>query len=110
MLPTVSSRRIVDTGPVARAPFSLHPNRPNPFDLATEISFDLPTAARIDLEVLDVAGRKVRSLAGGVLSAGPHRVTWDGTNAASERVAAGVYFFRLESEGASEIRRMVLLK
>jgi hypothetical protein len=100
----------VATSTARVAGLQLLPNRPNPFDRTTEIRFDLAAAGNVDLEVLDVTGRRVRTLAAGHRAAGPHRETWTGTNDADERVAAGVYFVRLRAGEESEIRRMVLLK
>jgi hypothetical protein len=100
----------VETVPAGAATFALHPMRPNPFDEDTEIRFELRSAADVDLSVLDVTGRRVRSLLSGRRAAGPHSVTWDGTDANRDEVAAGVYFVRLESAGASEVRRVIHAK
>jgi hypothetical protein len=88
----------------------LHQNVPNPFSPSTQIRFDLPVPTGVSLRVLDVAGRTVRTLAGGHQSAGSHQVSWDGTDDASRPVAAGVYFYRLETDLGSETRQMVKVK
>jgi hypothetical protein len=69
--------------------------RPNPFLGSSTIEFELPQAGSVALGVYDLGGRLVRSLAGGVLPAGPHRLTWDGHDASGARAPAGVYFVRL---------------
>ncbi len=97
----------VTAGAPRASGFQLHQNRPNPFELATEIRFDLDRAQPVDLQVLDVTGRRVRTLFAGKYAAGPHRVTWNGTDDAGRRMAAGVYFVRLSTGDSSEIRRMV---
>jgi hypothetical protein len=73
-------------------------NYPNPFADATTISFTLPKAGEVNLAVYDLAGRKVRSLEAGHMTAGVHQVGWDGRNDSGGKVASGVYFIRLGSE------------
>jgi subtilisin-like proprotein convertase family protein len=91
------------------AAFRLEANNPNPFSPRTEIRFNLARAGHATLRVFDAAGREVRTLVDGALPAGPHAVAWDGTDGA-HRVASGVYFYRLTSEGESAIRRMQLVR
>jgi hypothetical protein len=90
--------------------FALGQNAPNPFNPATMISFDLPTRGRVSLQVFDVQGRFVATLADRVFSAGRHQVNWDGTDEHGQRVASGVYFYRLSTTGQVESRKMVVLK
>jgi len=88
----------------------LSPNYPNPFGPSTTVAFDLPAPGRVSLKVYDVAGRLVRTLAEATMPAGRNVVTWDGKDDSGERVAAGVYFCRLEAGDRTETRRMVLVK
>ncbi len=85
--------------------YQLHPNFPNPFNPSTEISFDMPYGAPATLKVYDVLGREVATLADGMLEAGTHRVTFDGTG-----LASGVYIYRLESNNFVQSKKMVLMK
>ncbi len=85
-------------------------NRPNPFAAGTEIRFLLPAPAGVNLLVLDTQGRALRTLVSGRLPAGVHRVAWDGCDAGGRTVGSGVYFYRLESEGAVQTRKMTLLR
>jgi hypothetical protein len=85
-------------------------NAPNPFNPNTAIYFDLAQAGDADLSVYDVSGRFVKQLAHGHLSAGPHALRWDGTNAQGRGVAAGVYVARLVAGGRVDTRRMVAVK
>jgi hypothetical protein len=88
----------------------LHPNEPNPFNPQTTIRFSLQSDGPTRLEVFDVAGRRVTTLVNASLGAGPHRVTWNGTDAGGRAVASGVYLYRLESGDFEQTRRMLLLK
>ena len=85
--------------------FNLSQNYPNPFNPATEISFRLPVATDVTLEIYNITGQKVATLIDGNLSAGEHRVSWDGRDHSS-----GVYFYRLTTPGFSDSRKMILLK
>lgn len=83
---------------------------PNPFQHFTTIHFDLPQAGDVRMQVYDIAGRRVRTLASASMPAGNRSVTWDGVDGAGRRVSAGVYFLRLETHGGRQDRRMLVLK
>jgi hypothetical protein len=88
----------------------LQQNRPNPFERSTSISFTLGREEAVVLEIFDVAGRRVRTLAGGTLPAGGHAVTWDGVDDQGRALPAGSYFYRLTAGEIVETRRMVSLR
>jgi len=88
----------------------LHGNHPNPFNPNTTIEYTVGEAGRVRLEVFDAAGRHVRTLVDRTEARGNHRVTFDGLDANGERVASGVYLYRLEAGNVSRTRKMVLLK
>ncbi len=75
---------------------------PNPFNPATTLSFSLDEPTRIDLAVYDIAGRRVRVLAAGILSAGEHRIVWNGKSDTGADAASGTYFARLAIRGDGE--------
>jgi len=82
---------------------------PNPFSRRAAIGFDLPRAGTVRLEVYDLAGRAVRTLADGFYPAGRHAVEWDGSGAGGRRLQAGVYLCRLHAAGFTTTRRVVLM-
>jgi len=89
----------------------LEQNFPNPFNPGTTIRFELKQAGATSLEVYDLAGQRVRSLANRrYLSVGSHEVIWDGRDEAGQVAASGVYFCALRSGGFCLVRRMVLMK
>lgn len=102
------------TGVAGDVPFTGHPelaaNRPNPFGRETTLSFVLPRAARAELSVFDLSGRRLRTLVQGEIGAGNHQIAWDGTDAEGRRLSAGVYLYRLEALGESLTGRMTLLR
>lgn len=82
---------------------------PNPFNPATVIRFDVAARGRVALSIYAPSGRLVRRLADGVLDAGGHRVTWDGTGDDGRALASGVYLARLEGAGAVPLTRKLTL-
>lgn len=97
--------------PFTPARYALHQNVPNPFNPMTSITYDLPEASElITLRIYDVAGALVRSLVNSEKAAGRYTVTWDGQDEAGERVASGVYFYRLTAGEFSQTRKLTILK
>ncbi len=84
--------------------------RPNPSSAVTEIRFDLPREGAVKLEIHDVAGRLVRTLADGRLSAGAHLRAWDGRDHGSRSLPSGVYYARLSAEGQKLERKIIRLR
>jgi len=78
-------------------------NHPNPFAGETIISFDLPGMMQVRLEVFDIAGRLVETLAEDVMAAGNHCVTWSGSS-------SGIYFCRLTTGSDAHCIRMACLR
>jgi hypothetical protein len=85
--------------------YNLHPAYPNPFNAQTIISYDLPKEANVNLEIYDLLGRRVATLAEGTQEAGTHQVVWDGSG-----VSSGLYFYRLKAGDYSDIKKMTMLK
>lgn len=90
--------------------YALHANYPNPFNPTTTISFDLPEASDVLLEVYDMMGRRVATLVSGQLAAGVHQATWNALSESGDRVASGVYLYRLQAGSFEFVNRMVLMK
>ena len=89
--------------------FGLDPASPNPSrGTAVSIRFGLARTDQVDLRVFDVTGRMVKTLASGSFAAGPHPMTWDGTNDSGARVQPGVYFYRLVTEEGTLSRSVTL--
>ncbi len=89
--------------------FQLLQNRPNPFSAATVIDFDLAQRAEAQVEIFDVAGRRVRVLRTGSLPPGSHSVTWDRRDSGGRAVAPGIYLYRLQAGTFADRKRMVLV-
>ena len=85
--------------------FALYQNYPNPFNPATTIRFSVPRESFVTLKVYDNTGTLVATLVNESKSAGEHSISF---NAAG--LASGIYFYRLETEGAAIAKKMILLK
>ena len=90
--------------------YALAQNSPNPFNPSTRIHFELPRPGHVDLRVYDIAGRLVRTLVDGMLSADRHDVDWNGRDEAGRTVASGVYVYRIVADRFTQTKRMVLVK
>ncbi len=96
-------------GAVEGATF-LAPNVPNPFRHTTAIRFRLERPGPVALEIFDVSGRRVRSLARPSLPGGYHQVEWDGRTDGGVAAAPGVYFVRMETNRGAFQRRIVMVR
>ena len=85
--------------------FKLSQNYPNPFNPSTVIKYSLSAAGKITLKVYNLLGQEVTTLVNEVQSAGEHNVEWN-----ASRIASGVYFYRLESNGFVQAKKMILTK
>lgn len=83
---------------------------PNPSYGGARLTFSLPGEKRVSVEILDLSGRRVPSIAQGVFTPGPHEYPWDGRDGTGERVHAGVFWAMLRAEGREITRRFVLLR
>jgi hypothetical protein len=80
-------------------------NYPNPFNPATTISFQIANTETVSLKVYDMLGREVAVLMNGQQNAGRYDVRFDAT-----RFASGIYFYRLQAGGFTEMKKMILVK
>ena len=64
----------------------------------------------VTLKVYNVAGQLVRTLVDEVRDAAAYSIAWDGRNNIGSQVASGIYFYKMETNGFSETRKMVLLR
>ena len=90
--------------------FALHPNYPNPFNPATFITYDLPIESRVQLDIYDLMGRKMKTLINGIESAGRNTVVWYATDDHGISVSAGVYIYRFHAGDRVFTRKMILMK
>jgi len=89
---------------------ALSPVSPNPVTGVSRVTFTLPRASEATLELFDVAGHRVRTLAHGAYRAGDHPVAIDFQAGEGRRLAPGVYLISLSALGERRIRRVVVAR
>ncbi len=83
---------------------------PNPFRETTRLSFEVVRRTTITVDIVDVAGRRVRRLAVGAFDAGSHSVAWDGRSDRGAPVGPGVYFAKLRGNDREDSRKIVRVR
>ncbi len=105
-----------DENPSPPAEFVLHQNYPNPFNPSTMISFSLPEAGKVAVNIYNATGQLVRNLVDREMAAGRQTLRWNGRDQSGKAVAAGVYLYRIVVQGQdgspafTQTLRMTLLK
>ena len=64
----------------------------------------------VEIALFDMLGRRIRTLIAEEESAGTHQVTWNGLDDEGNRVASGVYLYRMTAEGYTETRKLLLIR
>jgi hypothetical protein len=90
--------------------FSLKQNYPNPFNPVTNIDFNIPVKSDISLEIYNVLGHRINTLVNKQVSAGSHRISWNGKDFLGRTVSAGVYFYKLDAGNFTSTRKMMMVK
>ena len=90
-------------------------NYPNPFSSSfgpgkTNISFTLPEAGKVKVEIFDIKGRLVKRLKNGRLNAGIHNIYWSGKNTENESITSGLYFCKISYENNYKIQKIMVIK
>ena len=86
---------------------SFAPIVPNPSQGEAQLSFALPRDGHVELAIVDIAGRQVRSLHFGAMNAGAHNLVWDGRSSAGQTSAPGMYFAVLRFEDRTITKRII---
>jgi hypothetical protein len=95
----------------APSSYRLAQSYPNPFSSGgTTIEFDLPVTESISMFILDIRGRKVKTLINKERLFGYQSVMWDATNDDGENVSSGVYFYQIKSRNFNEVGKLVFVK
>ena len=81
---------------------------PNPFSAQTTIEITLPGEADVNVDIFDVAGRRVRALRIGLVAAGTTPLAFDGRDERGHPLPSGVYFCRIHAGNAAVTRKLVI--
>jgi len=89
---------------------SLNQNYPNPFNPTTQISYNLSADVHVKLSVYNTLGQKIKTLVNRSQAKGLQNISWNATNEAGQKVAAGIYLYRLEAGDFVKTMKMALTK
>lgn len=85
--------------------YKLFQNYPNPFNPSTVFRFNMPAAGNVTLKIYDITGKLVKELLNSSFPSGKHEVLFN-----SGELSSGAYFYKLQTKGFSDIKKMVLIK
>lgn len=85
--------------------FNLKQNYPNPFNPVTTVEFSVPKESKVKLKVFDILGKEVMFLVNQNLQAGNYKIDID-----ASLLSSGTYFYKMESDGYSDVKKMILIK
>ncbi len=89
---------------------TLQGNYPNPFNPETQIKYTIAESGNVKIEIFNVKGQVVKTLINENKNAGYYTTTWKGDDQTGNKVASGVYFYRLSTPQSSTTRKMLLMK
>ncbi len=88
--------------------FKIEQNTPNPFNPTTNISYELFEASYVKLKVFDLIGKEIAVLVDANQTKGNYTVTFDASKYSI--LTSGIYFYKLETDKYSEVKKMILTK
>lgn len=90
--------------------WALYQNAPNPCRGATQVRYDVAVQADVSIRVYSTTGRLVKTLVDRRTDPGRHAVTWDGRNSSGQRVADGIYFYKMEAGPFKATKKVLLVR
>ncbi len=96
---------VSNTGGIVPDEFILKQNYPNPFNPATTISFSLPKSSQVSIKIYNSIGAEMETIVNNELNRGNYEITWD-----ASKYPSGIYYSRLEANGFSGTKKMILVK
>ncbi|HOQ77235.1 MAG: C25 family cysteine peptidase [Candidatus Cloacimonetes bacterium] len=85
-------------------------NYPNPFNPTTTIAFNVKQPAKVTINIYNLKGQLIKTLINNELLYGEHKVVWDGTDNLGNNIGSGVYLYKMQLNGYSKTKKMLLLK
>lgn len=97
----------------SKIPIKLMQNYPNPFssiNTNTKIEFELKKPGKTEVAVYNIKGQKVKTLLNENLKLGNHILLWNGNDEKGNKVAIGIYFYKVEQEKETKVKKMILIQ
>jgi len=101
---------VAEKDPVLPENLRLASPYPNPFNSSVTVSFFASSESRVELEVVDLLGRRVADIFKGTSRVGENSYTWNGLDRHGNEVSSGIYFMRLKGQDRIQTRKAVLLR
>ena len=108
--PTVSVIEDDTEAPIVAKGFKLYQAYPNPFNPSTKIDYEIGSIGNAKLEIFNLKGELVNTLANGWHNLGTHQVLWNGKDSRGMQVTSGTYIYRLTSADVSFSKTVTLIK
>jgi len=89
---------------------NLSKNFPNPFNPETTINYSIVNPGRVNIDIFNIKGEKVRTLVDEYKSIGFYNTIWNGKDNSGKKVSSGVYFYNMKTDKYHKFRKMILLK
>ena len=105
-----TSTKVGNLGHPKNPEYELAQNYPNPFNPSTTIKYSLQKSSTVHLRVYDILGRRVAVLVTKKQAAGNYTVNWNALDESGNPLPAGVYFYKLQTESFSQVRKMILVR
>ena len=99
-----------EQGSILPYKFELSQNYPNPFNPVTTIEYSLPERSDVKIDIFNILGQKVKTLVNKDQVAGTYSVDWDGTDNDGQKIATGIYLYRIQTDHFIKTKKMLLLK
>jgi len=96
---------VAEAGSTIPKAFGLEQNYPNPFNPSTTIVFEVPRLQKVTLAVYNILGQRIAALVDDNLSPGKYKVVFEATS-----LPSGTYFYRLETPGFTQVRKLSVVK
>ena len=90
--------------------YFLNNGYPNPFNNYVNIEYGISRISPVNIIILDLMGREVKNLMGGLQSPGVHRIKWDGTDLSGNNVSSGIYFIICQINNFQKIVKVNLMR
>lgn len=96
--------------PIVPQEYYLKQNYPNPFNPETVIEFGLPVSGNVTLKIYNTLGQEIKTLINTNLRSGTHKFKWNGRNSLGQRVASGIYIYKINSGSYVQTKKMILIR
>lgn len=90
--------------------YQLEQNYPNPFNPTTTIKFSVPQGSFVEIKIYSILGQKIRTLISEKMTAGRHKIIWEGKNDNGASVTSGIYIYKIAADDFVDFHKMILAR